>query len=304
MSGESLLPGEMVLNVSPLRQESELLLCASPIRRTLSAPPCRYNGNSIERIPDCTLMNLNQLLSLIELGKADSLQFNLDSESRKCRLTLHCQGQDTDSDGLEIALDSIRESDEFMSEIAAYAEAVSGKACSEIGIDLQLAPIVDYMTAAGAADLTMRREGDSVVIVRLAKEVEGQVVAYHFAMTSDTMRGTDDASLSAKDRAMYDLSVAFRKTLFEAQQKVPHMSFGFEGELVLAGGPILCLGGPKDGERVADAGPFLRLATLGQVYEKRWYRFTGIDRPFYVHSGTSEAAASTMARAVMTGTTR
>jgi hypothetical protein len=249
-------------------------------------------------------MNLNQLLSLLELGAGDALHFSLDNESRTFRITLHRQGQEVESDGLVIALDSLREADEFGSEIAGYVEAISGKACGEIAVDLPLAPIVDYMAGAGASLLTLRREGDLVIVVRLAKEVEGQVVAYHFAMTSDSLRGTDEASHAEKDQALYELSVAFRKTLVEAKQKLPDMSFGFEGELMLANSPILCLGGPRDGERVADAGQFLRLATLGQVYEKRWFRAAGIDRPFYVHSGTSEAAASTMARAVMTGTTR
>jgi hypothetical protein len=249
-------------------------------------------------------MNLNQLLSLIELAEADALHFCLDSESRAFRITFNCKAHDVDSDGLVIALDSLRDLDEFGDEIASYAEAVSGKACSEMAVDLQLTPIVDYMTAAGATDMMVRREGDVVIVIRLAKEVDGQVVAYHFAMTTDTMRATDEASNSAKDHAMYELSVAFRKSLFEAQQKLPNMSFGFEGELVLASSPILCLGGPRDGERVADVGQFLRLTTPGQVYEKRWFRSAGIDRPFYVHSGTSDEAASTMARAVMTGTTR
>jgi hypothetical protein len=265
----------------------------------------RYNGNSIvERIPDCRPMNLNQLLSLIELAEADALQFRLDSESSTFTTTLNCPRPDVDSDGLQISVNSLRELDEFGSEIARYAEGVSGKTYSELAIDLQLAPIVDYMTSAGATDMTMRRDGDSVMVVRLAKEVEGQIVAYHFAMTSDSLRRVDEASNAEKDHALYQLSIAFRKSLFEAQQKLPNMSFGFEGELVLAGSPILCLGGPKDGERVADAGQFLRLPTPGQVYEKRWFRSAGIDRSFYVHSGTSEAAASTMARAVMTGTTR
>jgi hypothetical protein len=219
-------------------------------------------------------MNLNQLLSLIELGGADSLHFSLDSESRELQFALLRKGQVVDCDGLEEAS------------------------------DLQLTPIVDYLAAAGATALTMRREGDSVLVVRLATEVDGQVVAYSLAMATDSLRSTDEASNSEKDSAMYGLSVAFRKTLLEAQQKLPSMAFGFEGELVLAGGPILCLGGPRDGERVPDAGQFLRLAMPGQVYEKRWYRSAGIDRSFYVHSGTSEAAAATMARAVMSGTTR
>ena len=246
-------------------------------------------------------MNLTQLLAVVELSEAEALHFRLDSENRSFAMALRRHGEDVKA-GLEISLDPLRESADFGSEIAAYVEAVSGKSSSQLGIDLQLTPIVDYMTTAGAAALSLRREGDAVVIVRLANEVDGQVVAYSFALTSDSLRGTGDASTSEKDQALYDLSVAFRKTLFEAKQKTLNMSFGFEGELVLASSPILCLGGPRDGERVADAGPFLRLTS--QVYEKRWFRSAGKDRAFYVHSDTSEAAASTMARAVMTGATR
>jgi hypothetical protein len=248
-------------------------------------------------------MNLNQLLALVELAEAEVLHFRLDSENRSFTMALHRHGEDANA-GLEISLDRVRELVDFGSEIAGYVEAVSGKSCGKLAIDLQLTPIVNYMTTAGAAALSLRREGGTVVIVRLANEVDGQVIAYSFALTSDSLRGTDDASISEKDQALYDLSVAFRKTLFEAKQKTLNMAFGFEGELVFANSPILCLGGPRDGERVADAGPFLRLTTPGQVYEKRWFRSAGKDRAFYVHSDTSEAAASTMARAVMTGTVR
>ncbi len=249
-------------------------------------------------------MDLTQLLALLQLGEADSLHFSLDSESHTFKLALHRKGDEVTSDGLEISLDSLRKADDFGSELSEYVESVSHKSCGNLGIDLQLTPIVEYMTSAGAAVLSIRLDGDSVVVVRLASEVEGQVIAYTFAMTGDTIQGTDEVSLSDKDQALYGLSVAFRKTLFEAQQKIPSMSFGFEGELVLANGPILCLGGPRDGERVADVGQFLRLPTLGQVYEKRWFRSSGKDRSFYVHSSTSEAAAATMARAVMNGTIR
>lgn len=249
-------------------------------------------------------MNLHQLLSLIELGEADSLHFVLDSEARTLQLTLVRKGHDGERDRLEISLDSLNDSDEFGSEIASYAEAVSGLALGEATVDLRLVPIVEYMSAAGATALTMRRDGDLVTVVRLATEVDGHVVAYSFALASDSVRGTDEASSVDKDHALYSLSVAFRKTLAEAKQKTLNMPFGFEGELVLANSPILCLGGPRDGERVPDAGQFLRLAVPGQVYEKRWFRSAGIDRSFYVHSGTSEEAASAMARAVMSGTTR
>ena len=248
-------------------------------------------------------MNLAQLLQLIELGGAEALHCSLDSDAGIFKLALHVPESEV-NDGLEIALDSLREPADFSSEIVNYVESISGTSHSKISIELQLAPIVEYMAAAGAASMSLRRDGEAVVVIRLATEVDGQVVAYCFALTCDSLRNNDEASQAEIDQALYGLSVAFRKTLFEARQQTPGLSVGFEGELVFAGSPILCLGGPRDGERVADAGQFLRLPTLGQVYEKRWFRSAGKDRSFYVHSGTSEAAASTMARAVMTGTIR
>ncbi|QDU31418.1 hypothetical protein ETAA8_65750 [Anatilimnocola aggregata] len=248
-------------------------------------------------------MNLNQLLSLIELSEASAIYFHLAGESNTFKLTLHYQDRELVRDGLEFSLDVLRESDDVGQEIAEYAEVAAANPTSRITVELPLVPIVDYIASSGATDLTMRREGDSVAIVRLASKVAGHDVAYYFAINRDSVLGIDEASVSQQDRALYALSVAFRKTLFEAKQNTFN-PVGFEGELILENSPILCLGGPKDGERVTDAGPFLRLATLGQVYEKRWFRSAGIERAFYVHAGISDAAAAALARAVMTAASR
>ncbi|WP_425618914.1 hypothetical protein NA78x_002634 [Anatilimnocola sp. NA78] len=252
-------------------------------------------------------MNLNQLFLLLEAGEAKAIHFSLDSELRTFKLSLDINDEverELGPESLEFSLASLRESDEVGEELAEHVNVASASLFRQIAHELRLVPIADYMISAGATSLTIRREGDSVVVVRLANEVAGHVVAYHFATTSDSLRGTDETSTAEHDRALYALSIAFRKTLFEAKQDASSLAFGIERELVLATSPILCLGGPRDGERVADSGPFYRLPTLGQVYEKRWFRSAGIERSFYVHSGMSETAASTLARAVMSGTTR
>lgn len=262
-------------------------------------------------------MNLNQLLSLTEQSGVGAVRVGFADEQQTVTLALRSaldsQGPRVDREPVELSLDSLRATGDanrgdgggrFQEALADYVEAISGRPAGEMDVDLELAPVVEYMLGAGAAEFSLRREGETLAIVRLSRVVGGQTVAYFFAMTVDTIRSNNDDSSAEQDRALYDLSVAFRKTLFEAKQKSPDMPFAFEGELVLPNGPLLCLGGPRDGERVPDAGHFHRFAGQDQVYEKRWFRSAGIDRSFYVHSGTTEAAAAALARAVMTGTTR